>query len=532
MKKIFTLLLGFGLVSTVGAQDFTPGNLVVYRVGDGSATLSGVATPIFLDEYLTTSNTSPVQSLALATTGSLAITSSGTATSEGMLTRSANGQYLILTGYRANSGTAAIAGTTSASTPRLVGRVSIDKSVNVSTAISDRFNTTNIRGAVSTNGTDIWVVGGNSGVVYTTFGSAGTTTQVSTTQPTLRCINVFNNQLYSSTASGAFRISSVGTGTPTTSGQTSVHLADIPNTTSAVPSPYQFFFVDLDPSIPGVDVLYFADDNSPSTSTGGINKYAYNTTTSTWENKGRITTASIRGLTGRVNGSNVEMFATNNSNIYSFTDNSGQSGSLSGALTSIATAPSNTAFRGIAFTPENTPAPIKFGAYNLSVVNNTVAINWETKFEQNVNEFSVERSANGTEFSTVGTVAATNKVEGSKYSFTDVNPIDGVSYYRIKSTDFDGKTSYTKTLIANTKKTAGIKLFGNPVRNNIVLSHDKAAKGSVIRIYNSIGSLLQTINVQEGATQTSGDVSKLISGSYLAIFEANGVRQNVQFVKQ
>ncbi len=179
-----------------------------------------------------------------------------------------------------------------------------------------------------------------------------------------------------------------------------------------------------------------------------------------------------------------------------------------------------------------TSMPITFGAYNLSVVNNTVAINWETKFEQNVNEFSVERSANGTEFSTIGTVAATNKVEGSKYNFTDVNPIEGVSYYRIKSTDFDGKTSYTKTLVANTKKTAGIKLFGNPVRNNIVLSHDKAARGSVIRIYNSIGSLLQTINVQEGATQTSGDVSKLISGSYLAIFEANGVKQNVQFVKQ
>src|SRR6476646_382680 len=37
-------------VSEVSAA-FTPGDLVVYRVGDGSASLTGIATAVFLDEY-------------------------------------------------------------------------------------------------------------------------------------------------------------------------------------------------------------------------------------------------------------------------------------------------------------------------------------------------------------------------------------------------------------------------------------------------------------------------------------------------
>lgn len=42
---------------------FTPGNLVVYRVGTGSGSLSSVGTPVFLDEY--TPLGTLVQSIAL-----------------------------------------------------------------------------------------------------------------------------------------------------------------------------------------------------------------------------------------------------------------------------------------------------------------------------------------------------------------------------------------------------------------------------------------------------------------------------------
>ena len=90
---------------------FTPGNIVVYRVGTGGAALNGNATEVFIDEYTPTG--AFVQTIALPTTDSLpnqTLTASGTATSEGLMTRSVDGHYLVLAGYDAAVGTLAVAG--------------------------------------------------------------------------------------------------------------------------------------------------------------------------------------------------------------------------------------------------------------------------------------------------------------------------------------------------------------------------------------------------------------------------------------
>src|SRR5205085_206509 len=92
----------------------TSGDLVIYRVGDGSAALANTATAVFLDEY--TSAGVLVQSIALPTAVSGAnkrLTASGTATAEGLLTRSVDGRYLVAEGYDAATGTASITTSTS-----------------------------------------------------------------------------------------------------------------------------------------------------------------------------------------------------------------------------------------------------------------------------------------------------------------------------------------------------------------------------------------------------------------------------------
>src|SRR5689334_14578782 len=96
------------LSSVVTAATITPGNLVVIQVGDGSAALASSATAGFAKEF-TTAGGAPVQTINLPTSVSGAnqqLTYSGTATSEGFLTLSANGQYLTTAGYAANPGTA------------------------------------------------------------------------------------------------------------------------------------------------------------------------------------------------------------------------------------------------------------------------------------------------------------------------------------------------------------------------------------------------------------------------------------------
>src|SRR5262245_17353575 len=126
MKRVLFTAALLVTASQLHAAAFTPGDLVVYRVGTGSGSLSSASTAVFLDEY-TVSGTF-VQSVAMPTNGAglqYALTASGTATSEGFLTLSGDGQYIVTTGYGTNVGVASIASSTATAVPRVVGRVDL-----------------------------------------------------------------------------------------------------------------------------------------------------------------------------------------------------------------------------------------------------------------------------------------------------------------------------------------------------------------------------------------------------------------------
>jgi DNA/RNA endonuclease G (NUC1) len=326
---------------TAHAASFAPGNLVVYRVGDGSTALSGTAAPVFLDEY--TPSGTLVQTIALptATAGTnRKLTASGSATSEGLMTRSADGKYLVLAGYDAAVGTLSVATSSTSTVNRVIGRVDVGGNIDTTTALAD--SSGNPRSAVSTNGTDLWLTGNNNGLRYTTLGGT-TSIQVSSTPTNLRHVNIFGGQLYVSAQSGTTRLATVGSGTPTTAGQTITNLPGFPTSTG---SPYGFFFADLSAGVPGVDTVYVADDTSNAT---GLLKYSL--VGASWVSNGNVSGATLRGLTGVVSGTSVTLYATSGAALVKFTDNSGHNAAISGSLTTIASAGANRAFRGVALAP-------------------------------------------------------------------------------------------------------------------------------------------------------------------------------------
>jgi hypothetical protein len=179
-SPLFRLALA-GLVLTAGAAgaraaDFTAGNLVVVRIGDGSAVLTNAATAVFLDEY--TPAGTLVQSVAMPTTPSAphsSFANSGTATSEGALSISADGNYFLLGGYDAPLGTVSVASSSTGTVLRVLARVAMDTSVDTSTTTTS-FSANNIRAVTSTNGTDLWAAGANTGVVHSPLGGSGRST--------------------------------------------------------------------------------------------------------------------------------------------------------------------------------------------------------------------------------------------------------------------------------------------------------------------------------------------------------------------
>ena len=71
-----------------------------------------------------------------------------------------------------------------------------------------------------------------------------------------------------------------------------------------------------------------------------------------------------------------------------------------------------------------------------------VNINWRTLSEVNCDHFTVERSTNNRDYTTVSTVGGSgNSTSANLYAVVDDKPLHGISYYRLKQTDFDGNTT-------------------------------------------------------------------------------------------
>lgn len=328
--------------------------LRVIRIGDGAGALSSAAQRVFVEERKL--DGSLVSTIALPTTVSTpnrALTMSGSATSEGALSLSADGRYITLAGYDAAVGTTGIPNTPAIGINRVAARIDAAGNVDTSTTVNNQFSGNNVRGATTLDGTSIWLAGASGGVVFAPLGNSAGGTQVATGLTNVRTVNIFDGQLYGSASTGSFtNVFKVGAGTPTTS-QTATSLPGMPTSGA---SPYAFALLDLSPSPAGVDTLYVADDRSAA-SGGGVQKWQFSGSTwalvGTWTNVTGQSALGFRGLTALKTGNDVTVVATSAAandvgiNIVKFVDTG--AGAPLGSI--IATAAQNTVFRGLAFSP-------------------------------------------------------------------------------------------------------------------------------------------------------------------------------------
>ncbi len=88
--------------------------------------------------------------------------------------------------------------------------------------------------------------------------------------------------------------------------------------------------------------------------------------------------------------------------------------------------------------------PVTWLSLNAKYKKRFVDIDWETASEINNDYFTAERSDNGTSFSMVAVVNGSgNSTIIKAYSCTDEYPKNGINYYRIKQTDYDGNYDYS-----------------------------------------------------------------------------------------
>ncbi|MBK7855512.1 MAG: T9SS type A sorting domain-containing protein [Bacteroidetes bacterium] len=115
------------------------------------------------------------------------------------------------------------------------------------------------------------------------------------------------------------------------------------------------------------------------------------------------------------------------------------------------------------------PLPVELISFSAQPVNNkTVLCKWSTASELNNSYFTVERSRNGKDFEAVGIVQGNGTTNiPYHYTFEDVKPFTGLSYYRLKQTDFNGDYSYSQIEnVLITSKDLQYVVYPNPNDGN------------------------------------------------------------------
>ncbi|SDN04214.1 right-handed parallel beta-helix repeat-containing protein [Siphonobacter aquaeclarae] len=184
-----------------------------------------------------------------------------------------------------------------------------------------------------------------------------------------------------------------------------------------------------------------------------------------------------------------------------------------------------TGFSGFFVKATDSPLPLRLLRFTAVRENGVSRLNWETADEERVSHFAVERSSNGTEFSTLATVPARNSALQS-YVFRDTSPFLGTRYYRLRMVDEDGSFVRSRTLSLVEEGT--LVIGPNPATGTIrVLTEDPALTGTEIQVLDMTGSVRQRVVLLQQTQEIA--IHPLPAGAYLLRF-GNG--RTVRFVKQ
>ncbi|GAB5538963.1 MAG: hypothetical protein Salg2KO_10660 [Salibacteraceae bacterium] len=171
----------------------------------------------------------------------------------------------------------------------------------------------------------------------------------------------------------------------------------------------------------------------------------------------------------------------------------------------------------------STPLPIDLLSFNASALDNTaVLLSWKTASEINNERFVVQRSVDAQTWQTIEELAGYGNSDGIKrYSTEDSSTLSGISYYRLKQIDFDGKTTYSQVRSVRIRNSRGshLKVYPNPTDNVINIVGNEGGLTN-LKVFNVMGSDITSQTRLVGKADSyrvSIDLSQLAPGVYFII---------------
>jgi hypothetical protein len=216
-----------------------------------------------------------------------------------------------------------------------------------------------------------------------------------------------------------------------------------------------------------------------------------------------------------------------------------------GTVNGIGTVSANnlTSINNLVVTSNSVTLPIQLLTFTAKGSGQQVALNWSTAAEINNDYFTVERSNDGENFESIGKVDGSGTSSITKnYSFDDLEPLTGISYYRLKQTDFDGHYSYSDIRAVtlgnkSVQQALSITQIGpNPFEDRLIITLANNSSGTLLfEIVDATGKSVFS-KKEQGQPGTNSielnGLSSIESGTYLLRVTGDGQMVTKKVIKR
>ncbi|MBK7305565.1 MAG: FG-GAP repeat protein [Chitinophagaceae bacterium] len=178
--------------------------------------------------------------------------------------------------------------------------------------------------------------------------------------------------------------------------------------------------------------------------------------------------------------------------------------------------------------------PIELISFNAAWLQKgkTARLDFKTDRENGICCFDIEKSADGFNFYSIGTVPAKNISGIQSYSFIDANATGKNQFYCLKIKGIAGQLDYSNIQQLQNDKATEILVFPNPTTDALQLHLNKVYDKMQVQIINSAGQMVKKLIVASYSQSIKIAVQDLAAGKYWLQLQSGSERQVVQFVKQ